>query len=88
MLRQLGSRLAPRLEAAACGASGIHSSAAAAGVGIPERKHALGVGGPYPGRFEGERLQQGCPPALLRPPPGIDGGAGRGAGARAGPLDS
>lgn len=56
MLRQLG-RLAPRLAGSLeLGAAGFHSSAAAEGVGIPERRHPLGSHS-YPGRFEGEHLQ-------------------------------
>lgn len=50
MLKQLSSRLAPRLllqgELAA-----FHTSAAAYGVGIPERKHSQA----FPGLHEGER---------------------------------
>lgn len=57
MLRQLGSRLAPGLlqagglrELAPAAAALFHSSPAACGVGIPERKSSK----PFTGNFEGE----------------------------------
>ena len=73
MLRQLG-RLAPRLAGTLelSAAAGLHTSATAQGVGIPERRHPLGSHA-YPGRFEGEmhaplaRLRAGLGPRCCRP---------------------
>lgn len=50
-LRQLGSRLAPRLLQTGELAAFFHSSSAAQGVGIPERKHAQAFLGLHEGGF-------------------------------------
>ena len=63
MLRQFGGRLAPSLlQAQAAGvtelACSLHSSAAACGVGIPERKPHTEGGPTTMGLYEGESILQ------------------------------
>lgn len=82
MLRAAGARLAPRLLPPAGGpglegvtaAAGLHSSAAAQGVGIPERRLPEGTGAPttmglYEGEIQARPLGAAMGPGRALPPP-------------------